>query len=242
VRRLKRLAQRVLPYRWYAALVRLRARFIDEWATASFSQEGEDVILSRAFEGVEGGFYVDVGAHHPRRFSNTYLFYKRGWSGVNIDAMPGSMTLFRRERPRDVNLEVAIAAQQKEMTFFIFNETALNSFDEELARSRERGKHRIVRRQKVVARPLREVLAKNLPPGQAIHFLSVDVEGFDLEVLESNDWSVFRPEYVLTECFGMNVKEVEQSPIYSFLSAQGYTFWAKTANTAIFQRTGPARA
>ena len=57
----------------------------------SFSQEGEDLVLARIFEGKKNGFYVDIGAHHPTRFSNTHYFYRRGWSGINIDAMPGSM-------------------------------------------------------------------------------------------------------------------------------------------------------
>lgn len=236
VRGLKRITRLVLPYNLYVALARFKARFMEEWATESFAQEGEDMILNRVFKGVTDGFYVDIGAHHPKRISNTYFFYKRGWSGINIDAMPGSMKLFQRERPRDINLEVAIATQHEELTFFIFNEPELNSFDEELARSREKGRHHIVRRQKIVTRPLREVLAANLPQGRTIHFLNVDVEGLDLQVLQSNDWTTFRPHYVLTECYGMNVTEVQQSAIYALLTGQGYSLWAKSANTVIFQR------
>ncbi|MFT7246563.1 MAG: hypothetical protein ACI82A_003940, partial [Candidatus Azotimanducaceae bacterium] len=76
----------------------------DQWTNRSWSQEGEDQILRRIFEQQSTGFYVDVGAHHPKRFSNTFLFYKLGWQGINIDAMPGSMALFNRERSRDLNL------------------------------------------------------------------------------------------------------------------------------------------
>jgi hypothetical protein len=59
-------------------------QFFDSYATKSYSQEGEDMILQRMFGEKKHGFYVDVGAHHPRRFSNTYSFYRRGWSGINI--------------------------------------------------------------------------------------------------------------------------------------------------------------
>ena len=62
-----------------------------EWANISYSQEGEDLILERFFEGKEIGFFVDIGAHHPMRFSNTYIFYLKGWRGINVDATPGSM-------------------------------------------------------------------------------------------------------------------------------------------------------
>jgi hypothetical protein len=74
----------------------------------SYAQEGEDMVLRRIFEDQPLGFYVDVGAHHPVRFSTTYFFYRRGCRGINIDATPGSMDAFRRLRPRDINLEVAI--------------------------------------------------------------------------------------------------------------------------------------
>src|SRR6186713_1276577 len=76
----------------------------DKYYSISYSQEGEDLILKRFFSEKSGGFYVDVGAHHPKRFSNTYMFYKEGWSGINIDAMPGSMKLFNKVRSKDINL------------------------------------------------------------------------------------------------------------------------------------------
>ena len=70
-----------------------------------YSQNGEDLILNRFLENKKNGFYIDIGAHHPIRFSNTYLFYKKGWRGINIDAMPGSMDLFNKIRSRDINIE-----------------------------------------------------------------------------------------------------------------------------------------
>ena len=73
-------------------------------ANLCYSQNGEDLILNRFLENKEKGFFIDVGAHHPIRFSNTYLFYKKGWSGINIDAMPGSMTKFNKIRPKDINI------------------------------------------------------------------------------------------------------------------------------------------
>ena len=80
----------------------------------SFAQEGEDrVLFSLLFKlhggkHIDNGFYVDVGAHHPYYLSNTYIFYRQGWRGLNIDAMPGSMALFEKNRPRDINLESGV--------------------------------------------------------------------------------------------------------------------------------------
>ena len=71
----------------------------------TFPQEGEDLILSRMFDARSKGFFVDVGAYHPFRFSNTFLFYCAGWRGINIDATPGSMIAFDKFRPGDTNIE-----------------------------------------------------------------------------------------------------------------------------------------
>ena len=103
----------------------------------SYSQEGEDMILASIFEGRSKGFYVDVGAHHPQRFSNTYHFYLQGWSGINIDAMPESMNIFKRTRPRDINLEIPVFDSEQTLTYYAFNESALNSFSKELSTARD---------------------------------------------------------------------------------------------------------
>lgn len=207
-----------------------------QFFVAAYSQEGEDMIMRRLFEGKKMGFYIDVGAHHPKRFSNTYLFYKMGWSGINIDAMPGSMTPFRRSRPRDINVEAAIGRGAQRLTYFMFNDPALNTFEEGLARSRDgRGSFRLVKQQEIVTVTLAELLDKHLPAGQAIDFLSIDVEGLDLDVLQSSNWQRYRPEYLLVESAGTTVLEAMQDNIGMFLSAQGFNLIAKTVSTAIFQ-------
>jgi hypothetical protein len=98
------------------------------WVNRSWSQEGEDMALRRVFEKEKIGFYVDVGAHHPKRFSNTYFFYRMGWNGINIDAMPGSMKEFDKYRGRDINLELGVAKQEGILNSYVFNEPALNTF------------------------------------------------------------------------------------------------------------------
>ena len=105
---LKSILSSLLPRSLYDALRDFKNLYITRFATKSYSQEGEDLLLRRIFEHQKNGFYVDVGAHHPFRFSNTYLLYKCGWRGINIDAMPGSMRLFRRFRARDINIECGV--------------------------------------------------------------------------------------------------------------------------------------
>ena len=77
------------------------------------------MILRVIFAKQQTGFYVDVGAHHPKRFSNTYFFYKKGWYGINIDATPGIMENFKKMRKRDINLNIGISDTTGERDFYI---------------------------------------------------------------------------------------------------------------------------
>lgn len=187
-----------------------------------YGQNGEDLVLDRMLNRKKRGFYVDVGAHHPVRFSNTYMFYRRGWHGLNIDAQPGSMRLFRRHRPRDINIECGVAAREGSLTYYRFNEPALNTFSEEEARVKNATPYRLVDTVPVNVRPLRDILAEALAPGQPIDFMSVDVEGLDLEVLGSNDWNRFRPAIVLTETLRADVRDLQASPVVRLLADAGY--------------------
>lgn len=198
----------------------------------SFSQEGEDCVLMRVFEGQELGFYVDIGAHHPQRFSNTYRFYLRGWRGINVDPLPGSKARFDALRERDINLEIGIANEPGVLTYFSFEEPALNTFDPEVAMSRTSA---LLERRKIPVYPLKQILSKNLPTGEAIDFLSIDVEGLDLAVLRSNDWTKYRPRYVMAEALEMrDVRDVQRTELYDFMEDVGYSLYAKTVNTLFF--------
>jgi hypothetical protein len=118
-------------------LLGLKKKKYPLYLNESYSQEGEDAILYRLFENLQNGFFVDIGAHHPFRFSNTYKFYKLGWRGINIDAMPGSMEAFKAARPNDINLEIPVSDKEEDLPFFTFNDHALNTFSEELAKERD---------------------------------------------------------------------------------------------------------
>ncbi len=205
------------------------------YLNVSYSQEGEDLILSRIFGRKKDGFFVDVGAHHPKKYSNTYKFYREGWHGINIDAMPGSMRLFEKLRPNDINIEAGIARATGELTYSIFNEPALNTFNEEEA-NRKNGLngYRIVEQKKVRVYPLSDILDKHLKPGDTIDFLSIDVEGLDFDVLQSNNWEKYRPNIVLVEELRKPSGERETQGT-EFLLANGYRLFAQTYNTLIFK-------
>jgi FkbM family methyltransferase len=218
----------------------MREKKMNDYGLGSYAQEGEDILLKRIFEYRNinnGGFFVDVGAHHPQRFSNTYFFYKRGWNGINIDATPNSMKLFNELRDKDINLELAISDKQENLIYYLFNELALNSFDKELSLKRDKLEHySIIEEKKIVTVRLDEILDKYLPNNQEIDFLSIDVEGLDFQVLKSNNWYKYKPKVVLVEVLSKDIDEMIGSEVYIYMKNLRYKYYAKTVGTHFFIR------
>lgn len=208
----------------------------DKWANRSWSQEGEDLLLFRILGHKSDGVYVDVGAHHPKRFSNTYLFYRKGWRGINIDAMPGSMKLFEKYRPQDINVETGVGSTPGMFDYFIFNEPALSGFSKKLSqqRSNENNDYYINEIIKVQVLTLADILNK-YHRNNKIDFLSVDVEGLDLDVLRSNDWVKYRPYYALVEILDSSLHQLDNHEITCYMKTCGYEIYAKQINTVVFR-------
>lgn len=231
---MKQAIKRIVPRGLERVLRSARFRIPAGFAERSYSQEGEDMVLRRLFEGQDGGFYVDIGAHHPRRFSNTFYFYRRGWRGINVEPNPDASPLFRSQRRHDINLTLGIGDTPETLTYFRFNEPALNTFDADVARSRQSEPYFIVDTLNVPVHRLDSVLQEHLPVGTPITFLSVDVEGVDLAVLRSNDWLRFRPRCVLVEALSQSLAQIDASPMHRFMIEQQYVLFAKTVHTVFY--------
>lgn len=208
------------------------------WSTRSYAQEGEDLALLRLLGDVRTGFYVEVGCHHPFRFSNTYLFYKKGWRGICLDPLPGTAKLFNRWRPRDIALEVGVSSKPSFLTYYMFNEPALNTFDVKLAKERDGLRsYRIVREISIRTERMDSIIERHLPVSvRDIDFFSIDVEGLDLDVLHSNDWHRFNPKAVVAECLDGGTFAIHGDPITNYLCEFGYAPYAKTGHSVIFVR------
>jgi FkbM family methyltransferase len=235
---MKKWIKKLLPKSVWRQLSQVRERWFVIYAKGSYSQEGEDMLLDRFLVHRHSGFYVDVGAHHPKRLSNTYRLYRRGWMGLNIDANPGSMALFRKIRPRDINIEAAVSFTRQELTYYIFNEPALNTFSKDLALERVSEIYSIIEEVKILTVPLWQLLDQHIPAGTVIDMLTVDVEGLDYDVLRSNDWGRYSPEFILVECLGaLTLEQASSDPVAQLLFGQQYSIVAKTMNTVLFRLT-----
>jgi len=209
---------------------------IKTFYTKSYSQEGEDLILTRILGEKKEGFYIDVGAHQPKRFSNTFLFYKRGWRGINIEARPGSKKIFDKIRPHDINVEVPISSENKILKYYMFNEPALNGFSEEMSNSKNGLKdYKIIKEIDLQTKTLKEVLDSNVMKDQHIDFMTIDVEGLDYDVLLSNDWVKYKPSIILIEDNEFDLHNMEKSKVYNYLIQKGYSLIVKIFNTLFFE-------
>jgi FkbM family methyltransferase len=159
----------------------------------SFSQHGEDTYVAGFFAGKPGGFYLDIGASHPFRISNTYLLYRSGWRGVTVEPIPRLGELHRRWRPRDTLLPAAVGRAAGTLEFFEMTPSVLSTLDREVA-ARYVANHQAVifQRYSIEVMPINRVFeqASAISP---IDFVSIDIEGLDTEVLSEVDFARFRP-------------------------------------------------
>ncbi len=180
------------------ALGEAYARFWRRPILRSFSQNDEDGILDRLTGYKKRGFYVDVGAYDPYRFSNTMRFYLRGWRGINIEPDFERWSRLRNIRKRDINLNIGIANQKGSLTYFRIDPATLSTFEPRQAEAYTKQGFAILARVNVPVFPLVEVFRK-YAKNKRIDFMSVDVEGWERQVLSSNDWKRFRPHFVCIE-------------------------------------------
>lgn len=226
---LNRVKSSLRPYRWLHYVLSHGVLTLEELKLGhlSYSQFGEDLILDSLFgRDSMRGFYVDVGAYHPVYLSNTHRFYKRGWRGINIEPNPKSFKEIAEARKDDINLNVAVSESASTVQFFCDGVYSGIDDDSYLHGAAPLGGEIV----NVLTFPLSQILGKYMPSASRIDFLSVDCEGHDLAVLQSNDWTIYRPKVVLVEQHGVSI----DGEIFNFLTNLGYAFYCKTGLTMFF--------
>jgi FkbM family methyltransferase len=208
------------------------AKIIFRRGTRSFySQSGEDAIVQSALK-EQNGFYVDVGSYHPTLYSNTYAFYKRGWNGVAIDPNVRFKRLFKFFRPRDLFICTGIGEKESTIPYYRFNDAAYNTFDAASADEYKKLRWmKLLGTDQIKVTPLGTLLRKENVT--KIDFLNVDVEGKDLEVLRSHDWTI-PTNVVAVEDRHFDANEPHKSSVYEFLNAKGYALTGLTRDSLIF--------
>jgi FkbM family methyltransferase len=213
-------------------------RVLLKYLKLSFSQCGEDLIVAYLMEALQipQPTYLDVGAHHPSRLNNTYLFYLKGSRGVCVEPDPELFAELKAKRKRDICLKIGISFDEKENAdFYVMSSKSLSTFSEEEAKRYESyGKQRI---SEVINTPLASINAvlkqyfKTAP-----HFISLDTEGLDLQILKSFDFSRYRPPVFCVETLTYTEDKTEQkiTAIVDYMRQQSYLPIADTYINTIF--------
>lgn len=189
----------------------------------TYSQMGEDLEIDKLVNYKGKGFYIDVGANDSKRFSNTMRFYKRGWYGINIEPDTNKYKQLRKKRPRDINLNIGVSTKPGKLKFFVFSPDTLSTFSPLEARKKLSEGYKVVKELFIDTQQLTQVIqkyCKNID----IDFITVDTEGYDMEVLKSLSWERFRPKLVCVETVNQekhgNNDNLES--IDTYLIKQGY--------------------
>jgi FkbM family methyltransferase len=223
---------------FFPAAIRARVKeSLNLYGRFSFSQHAEDLIAESYLTDVTEGFYVDIGAHHPVRLSNTYRFYRKGWKGINVDPNPAAIDKFRARRPQDINIEAGIASVAGTMTYFMFDTPEVNTISESMALKQAADGYKLIGKRSVEVLTLASLLDRHLASNQEIDLLSIDVEGLDTEVLESNNWKKYCPRLILVELNDADVRGALESSTARYLMSKNYRFIAKSYNTLAFIRS-----
>jgi FkbM family methyltransferase len=187
----------------------------------SYAQNHEDVMLARVFRGIDAGFYIDVGAQDPRIDSVTKAFYDRGWRGINIEPVATWFDKLARDRPRDINLCLAAGAAEGVVDFYEVADSGLSTSSAEFARRHRDQGHAVVAG-KVQASTLDAICAEHLV--QLVHFLKIDAEGAELEVLQGIALERVRPWLILVEAKEPNSSVSTHARWDPLLLDRGYAF------------------
>lgn len=162
----------------------------------SYAQNFEDIMLWRALGDIRSGFYIDAGAASPTDGSVTKLFYENGWRGINIEPNPAYFQQIEKDRHRDINLQMGLGEIPTEMLLHEIAETGLSTFVAEVA-DEHRARGYSVHERRVQVTTLKEIW-REFVKGD-VHFLKIDVEGFEAPLIRGNDWNSNRPWIVIVE-------------------------------------------
>lgn len=206
----------------------------------SYAQCGEDLIIDFILNAVGKKLvhssYLDIGTHDPVHLNNTFYFYRTGASGVCVEPDSFAAARIRKKRPRDTCLNVGVGASTtKAAPFYVMESTTLSTFSKERADELQRMKHRLDKVLEVPLVGVNEIVEKHF--GAAPSVVSIDVEGLDLEILSSFDFSRWRPEVFCVETLGYSTDRTagkKDLEIVRLMEEKGYFVFADTYINTVF--------
>ncbi len=212
-------------------------------AVKSYSQVGEDLQIAYFIGRGEDVHSIDVGCLWPVNHSNTYYFYERGGSGLCIDPNPTVGDEYRSTRPRDIFVNCGVGAEAGTMTYVMHENPVFNTFSPEraaeVARKAQKrpGGRSMTGTVEIAVKPLAQIVRETRFAERVdgrVDFLSIDVEGFELDVVRGFDFDILRPRLIVTEHLRGRTDAVEDAPIVKLLAEQGYWVAGYTGHDLYF--------
>ena len=208
----------------------LKKIYYSKYRKYSYAISNVDLIIDRIFSKIKKGIYLDVGCNHPIKYNNTYLLYKRGWNGINIDSDSKSINAFNAFRKDDFNVKGIISSSNKKIDYYFYHDrSALNTVDKKLVKSRKTKPQKII---KLATLPLDEVIKNSPYRNKTINLLSIDIENHEYEALKNFQFKKYKIDMIVTECLNIRTKKLEtqnqtlkfilNSKIYKLLKKNDY--------------------
>ena len=196
----------------------LKAKFKPRIA---YSHWGIDLIIIKLLNSNNKGIYIDVGCHHPFLNNHSYLLYKSGWEGINIDVDYNSIDMFNFFRKSDVNIQTAVTDHKGEVDlFFYHNRAAKNTISKEFGSDAKEQK-------KINSDTLNNIIENSKFKNSKIDFVSIDVEGNEMNVLNGFNLKKYKPKLILLEFILPNKKEFYEKDINEIINSEVYKFLTK---------------
>ena len=197
----------------------------------SYSLNAVDLIIDYIFKNKNNGFYLDVGSQHPISNNNTYLLFKRGWSGINIDLDKKNIDLFNTARPNDINLNLAISSDVAEKNLYFYHDKSpINTLDKVVSDFQAA----TVKEIKTIKTTTLDITLQSLKLNNKIDYMNLDIEGHEMEIFKAFDLSLYKPSVISVEFLDLNMKYLEfknndlqrivNSDLYKHLHNNNYHF------------------
>ena len=185
----------------------LKKIYYSKYTKKSYAISNVDLIIDRIFKKRKKGIYIDVGCNHPIKFNNTYLLYKRGWNGINIDSDIKSINEFQKLRKDDYNISSLVSNSRKKINYYFYHDrSALNTVDKKLVNSRKTKPTKII---KMETSTLENILKESPFNNKKINLLSIDIENHEYEALRNFQFKKYKIDMIVTECLNIGKKKLE---------------------------------
>ena len=186
----------------------LKKIYYEKYSKKSYSISNVDLIIDRLFSKKQKGIYMDIGCNHPIKFNNTYLLYKRGWNGINVDLDQTSINEFNKLRKDDYNLVALVSLKEDESKeIYIYHErSAINTISKELVNSRSTKPKQIVKKKTTT---INKIIEESPFRENKINLLTIDIENHEYEALKNFNFEKYEVDVIVTECHDISQKKIE---------------------------------